>query len=91
MVSPKSLPNTSLKGISSQIGKCSIGGQHSSCFVTTHDYTNKLSEQDCNEIKVDIQELIKNLRSLSKELVDNKDDLRLYCPSIFRSKQNFNS
>ena len=87
MVSPNSLPFSSIKGLGTDIGKLkNIGGQLSTCYVTTHEHVDKFKQEHCHEIQQNIQEWIKNLRTMSKEVVDSKVDLKLYCPSVFKAK-----
>ena len=87
MVSPKSIPFSSIKGFGTDIGKSNnIGEQLKTCYVTTHEQTNRITKEDCSEIQMNIQEWIKRLRTMSREIVDSKDQIKLYCPSIFKSK-----
>jgi hypothetical protein len=92
MVSPNSLPFSSIKGLGTDIGKLkNIGEQLKTCYVTTHEHVDKFKQEDCHEIQQNIQEWIKKLRTMSKEVVDSKVDLKLYCPSVFKAKPNNDS
>ena len=87
---PKKVQNTFSKEKCNHIGKLQIngntGGQHQSWFVTTHKDIKAYEGDQFHKIEINLQDWIKHMRSLAGYPVDRKEDLVLFCPSIFSAK-----